>query len=356
MSKKVIIIPTYNRSAKLQRTLRCYNELFKNKDDIQINILDGSSKPHSDLNKALCQGYSFASYFPDPGTKMSERVVRHLKTYPDPDQIICQGTDEDVFLPEFIDYSFKFLEENPDYSTFVGRYITFLKPLGFLHRRSHDRDVIVDLNINQESFERRCSLLSQTVLVGCSPVYWGPRRVKQLLCSQNAQSKLHYLTSREMLDQVILSYQGKIHFNNTPMLLRDETKLGYVVTDDRQDINNYFAEDEKMNLLSILEEIGGKSLKTSAYSFCDKFSTEFTDNQKPSISVQHHLKTYSKYTPFNHRRKKLSSLILLLKKSTTVICEIVSAYIDISDLKEIYSPKAINIFLKIVRSNKFRSQ
>jgi hypothetical protein len=66
-------------------------------------------------------------------------------------------------------------------------------------------------------------------------VFWDIRRTDQLLESLKCQDKLHFQNSQELIDQILLAYQGKIKISNLPMLLRDETNLEYVFTEDRQD-------------------------------------------------------------------------------------------------------------------------
>ena len=119
-----IIIPTFNRSAKLQRTLKCYDQLFQGADDINITILDGSEPLHQEYNEKICHDYSFATYKHFPNTGFSERLMMHLNTL-EKNEPVCLATDEDVFLPDYIRDSKEFLKKSPDYSMYIGRYITF---------------------------------------------------------------------------------------------------------------------------------------------------------------------------------------------------------------------------------------
>ena len=122
--------------------------------------------------------------------------------------------------------------------------------------------------------------------MGCSPVYWGTRKVSQLIETLQAQEKAHYLSSREIIDQIILAYQGKIIFKNKPMLLRDETNIDYKASSNRHDKFNYFPNCELDILTRALEEVGGKELKRSTYYLCDKYTTNFSKENSSSPAVQ----------------------------------------------------------------------
>lgn len=351
-----IIIPTYNRSAKLQRTLLCYKNLIDKHNDIKIYVLDGSQTEHHQKNQQTCEQFSQVKYIYAPKQSLHERLINHLESYPEKSTPVCLATDEDVFLPDYIQKSKAFLNKNPEYSMLVGRYITFLRPLGPFHRRSSDRDVILDVNINQNESERRISTLSQILIMGCSPVYWGTRRVENLLTVLKIQKELKFLTSKEIIDQVILAHQGKIFFKNTPMLLRDETNIGYVTTEDRQDQFNYFPEEERESFLQTLENHGGTHLREAAHYFADRYITKYTSQNQPSLTVQQHQKTYSKYSPILKKENIVSKTIYSIRRITAIFCEIICAQNDIKALKSIYPHKAIKIFLTKVKSNQLAKE
>jgi len=345
-----IIIPTYERSAKLARTLACYNT-FSSSFTQEIVVLDGSVGKHAAANKKNCAMYINVKYISQPGSSFLSRVIGHLEQIEE-SAPVCLGTDEDVFLPDYIESASLFLETNIDYSMFLGRYVTFLRPIGCFNRTSHHRDVITSLDIKHSDILGRISLLSNAITVGCSPVYWGVRRSNHLLDSLRQQEKFFFQSSRELVDQVLLAYQGKIRFDNSPMFLRDESRINYKYTDDRQDNFNYFPPGESDLLDSVLMEVGGQDLLQAAGVFVYKYSLAYVQEGDPCLAVQSHNKAYTRYQPSKYEKNKsIHRLVLLIMKAATVLTEIITASRDIHLLKKKYNKAALNIFFQRVESN-----
>lgn len=349
-----ILIPTYNRSAKLERTLRCYQSLFQKKN-LEVIILDGSSSDHASLNKKTVLNYNFAKYEHHPNSSFHRRVSGCLANLED-DLIVCLGTDEDVFLPEYIEKAYGFLSGNMLYSSYLGRYCTFLKPFLGLSRISHYRDTIIDVDINQDSAIQRVGLLSACISLGCSPVYWGVRSVKNLKESLKIQSEVEFLSSREIVDQIVLAWQGKIKFENMPMLLRDETRIDYIVEDNRQDSFNYFPSGERNKIIGVLSSYFGNAIEDPARVFTDRYMVSFVPSGQPSIMTKNHLKSYTKYEPLDPTRNFIRSFDFHLKRIVYISLELITAQIGILDLKKRYTKEAINIFLAKVKSNQLNSR
>ena len=161
-----IIIPTYNRSAKLARTLECYHS-FEPRYSPDIVVLDGSDDEFREQNERIIRTYPTVEYVARPGSGFLTRLIDYLEQNLGSTPV-CLGTDEDVFLPEYLTSATEFLNSHPDYSMLLGRYFTFLRPLGPLNRLSHQRDVITTLDINQEDINRRVSLLACAIAAGVS--------------------------------------------------------------------------------------------------------------------------------------------------------------------------------------------
>ena len=335
---------------KLKRTLECYHS-FESGWSPAIVVLDGSDDGYREQNESICNGYSTVEYVARPGSGFCSRLIEYLEQNRGSTPV-CLGTDEDVFLPEYLTSAAEFLNSHPDYSMQLGRYFTFLRPLGPLNRLSHQRDVITTLDINQESMSRRISLLACAIATGCCPVYWGVRRADQLLESLKCQSKLQFQSSQELIDQILLAYQGKIRISPLPMLLRDETNLEYVYTEDRHDHFNYFPPEEHQLLLELLAGVGGKDLAHAATSCTDRYALDYVAAGSPSMAIQSHKKTYAKYEPVRPSDKNfLYRSVFHLMRTATILAEMLTALRDIKVLKHMYSDDTLDIFVRRVKSN-----
>ena len=109
-----LIIPSFNRSAKLCRTLECYSSGNYNLDN--IIVIDGSNDNHKFFNEKNCSrlGVEYLHYSQnlDLVTRLHCYLTSKCKN-----ELVCIGTDEDVFCSSYINESDKFLSENEDYSS-----------------------------------------------------------------------------------------------------------------------------------------------------------------------------------------------------------------------------------------------
>lgn len=339
-----IIIPTYNRSAKLNRTLRCY----KSSKDFNINdfiVIDGSNTEHSDKNKESCMRYGFEYKKYDPKYDLVERLLAYLKTNND-DNLVFLGSDEDVFLPGFVKKSKDFMDNNKDYSTFIGRYITFCPSLLFLNRISHFRDYIVNADINSDEPYQRAIKLFTLVLVGCSPVFFSIRRKDQLIKSLEKQLLVNLESTEELMDQTSLALEGKIMFNDEPMLLRDETNYGYTYYKKRHDQDSYITEDELDNYKNILnEKYSSYELKPMIKYVHDLWSNISIKTNHQSIALSRHRNMYSPYKPINSNALPKSKIfIIFFSKVGIVISQVISWFYIKKDLETKGYKKMLKIF------------
>ena len=237
----MIVIPTFNRSAKLERTLRFYKQTGV-LNGINICVLDGSDQSHMLKNRSLCEELS-VEYVSESGSTLLDRLWGFINNLPD-DEIIALGNDEDCFHPDYLKHANVFLKNNPEYVTFIGKYITFEKPLfKFLKRVSYRRNVITNFDINSDDPSCRISTLDKILIAGCSPVYFSMRRAGNFKKSILAQKSSIYETSQEVVDQITLAIGGKIYFSEDVMLLRDETKIDYQYYWNRHDEETYFNDE-----------------------------------------------------------------------------------------------------------------
>ena len=270
----MIIIPTFNRSAKLNRTLHFYKQTGI-LDEIDVIVLDGSDQSYLEKNRAVCLELS-VKYIEDSGSGLIDRLWSFISDIPD-DQIIALGNDEDCFHPSYLRNASEFLHDHPDYVSFIGSYVTQERPLfKFFKRVSSRRNVVTNFDINSNDPNSRISTLDKIIIAGCSPVYFSMRRAKNFKDSILQQKLNEYLTTREVLDQVMLAVGGKIYFSEDVMLLRDETKIEYQYLRDRQDEDTYFNDECMLLALTRL---------TETYPKCAASLESFFEIRKPNIKI-----------------------------------------------------------------------
>lgn len=338
-----IIIPTYNRSAKLLRSLEVYKNLGILKNH-KLIILDGSDNSHSILNNKNADRYN-ADYINNKSYVL-KRVLDYLNSV-DGNEIISLCPDEDVILPDYIDRAELFLNNNVDYSMYVGRYITFLRRLGFISRVSGERDVITTKNISYLSILRRCSMLVHMITVGCSPVYWGVRRAKDFQNSLIMQSKLNKASSGELLDQLYIAASGKIQFDNVPMFLRDETKVGVKLRDDKHDLKTYIDIEDITYIKNELTKLTKN--EDIIHIFTDLFEMKELNDSRFDQEIFD--KRYFKFSEFSDDSQ--NKIYKNFSRIPLVILEVIIANKTINYLRNKYGLNSINTFLKCYSDNEY---
>lgn len=237
----MIVIPTFNRSAKLERTLRFYKQTGV-LNGINICVLDGSDQSHMLKNRSLCEALS-VEHVSETGSDLLDRLWGFINNLPD-DEIIALGNDEDCFHPDYLRSANLFLQNNPEYAAFIGKYVTFERPLfKYLKRVSCRRNVVTNFDINSDDPSCRISTLDKLIIAGCSPVYFSMRRAGNFKKSILGQKLNTYETTQEAVDQITLAIEGKIYFSEDVMLLRDETKIDYQYYWNRHDEETYFNDE-----------------------------------------------------------------------------------------------------------------
>ncbi len=124
MSQVDLFIPTYNRPDYLERILSFYN-LYNL--DFNIIIADSSSEKNKRLNKKIAASFPklkilYRDEF-SPTTVSHHKFGQMLKYAKAKYTVFC--ADDDFIIPEGIQQAVDFLEENPDYASAHGSYISF---------------------------------------------------------------------------------------------------------------------------------------------------------------------------------------------------------------------------------------
>lgn len=347
-----LIIPSFNRSAKLSRTLRYYSSI-RESIDCEIVVLDGSNNGHDILNSKnvkLSNNIEYIKY--DSDLTFERRILCYLESCHE-DELIILGNDEDVFLSSYINNAKLFMDMNQDYSSYIGRYITLCKPFLGLNRLSHFRDFINENDISMNDSYRRVSTLMTMILIGCSPVYFSIRRNNQLIDSIKMQLKMELESAAELADQTVLALSGKIKFVNEVMLLRDETNIGYKHYEYRHDEISYINKKQidffKDSFLELYDEEGLNFIINYIVDMWQPIDTNSKNG--PGLAFTRHKNNYSSYRNLDNNDSMSMSLIRNISKFGIILSQIISWFFIKNELLKIENKKAISIFLERTKTH-----
>lgn len=254
----LIVIPTYNRSAKLKRVLDWYRA---EKVSARIFVLDASSEPiHREANRrtvASCADFVTRIETPD-----QESIVARLLIFLEgiDEELVAIGNDEDAYFPEFLEESFRFLRENPDFVVVTGRYITSARPLLGLRRITYWTDTFLGLNIDESEPGVRVVNFQRLNAGGVPPLYWSVRRRSAFIVSCRLALQLKYGSAHELIDQIASCVQGKIRISDAPMLLRDESRLNYKAYQNRDTGRLYIGSDDLDRIEALAVDVWGREV------------------------------------------------------------------------------------------------
>ena len=252
-----IVIPTYNRSAKLERIIKTYSYW---KIRPLLHILDSSGAKHLELNKKNCSLYDNVSHqIYSENVGFVDRVIDWLINPDNPD-IFFLGNDEDIFFEKYAKFAVNFLMKNPSFSTLIGSYITILKPLWRIIPQVSLKKIIPFNFDLSGTFEEK---ITTYVYLNCStklpPLFYGVRRKYQLLKIYKELKELKVKHSvSELADQLFLIKSGDIKFVPLFMTIRDESRVNYVREKIRQDAESYMAASEIKKLFGSIKGLNKK--------------------------------------------------------------------------------------------------
>lgn len=110
MPKVSVIIPTYNRTDYLSKTLKSIND--QTFQDFEIIVVDDGTP--GDENEKLCSEFSKVRYFKIPNSGGPARP-RNTGLYEATGEYIAFVDDDDIWLPNKLEKQVKILEDNSDY-------------------------------------------------------------------------------------------------------------------------------------------------------------------------------------------------------------------------------------------------
>ena len=343
----IILIPTYNRPKKLARTLEFYART-KVSSKYEIIVLDGSPEAVGNINKTSCKDFG-ATHSWHPEKNYFERLVDAFSNL-DNNLLVCLCPDEDVFFPEYLSSASTFLTENTDYTVFLGRYITYSKPLFGLHRVNFARDTVFELDVASQNPIIRVSLLISALNAGCSPLFWGVRRASVFRKSLKLQKKMALGSASEACDQVLMCLLGKIKLAPIPMMLRDETKVKVQILLDQRDPTTYILQSDIDVALDIFDRDYGPNGKLAAELLLNLYSQKYQDIEGKNLSFRMHGRPALNFRPYWGSRLENSYIryAAVASKIVLVIHEIIWAFILRSSLSKKLGSKTVRKLLKIM--------
>jgi glycosyltransferase domain-containing protein len=260
----LIVIPTYNRSAKLRRVLGWYRDA---KLAARIVILDASDEAtHQEANRRTVE--SCAAFATRLETVGQNSIVARLLTFLEGigDEFVALGNDEDVYFPEFLEYAFDFLGRNPEYVVATGRYITFAKPVLGLRRITYWTDTFVGFDVDESEAALRVINFQRFNSGGVPTMYWSVRRRDAFIVSCRSALRLRFGSAHELIDQITSCVLGKVSISNRPMLLRDESRVKYTGYNDRDSGVLYIGQEDLHEIDEIASEMWSGDIAVSVRS------------------------------------------------------------------------------------------
>lgn len=344
----IILIPTYNRPKKLSRTLEFYSRTGIS-SKFEVIVLDGSEEPAANINKVSCLDFN-ATHSWHPARGYFERLEDAFSNFDD-NMLVGLCPDEDVFFPEYLSSASLFLSENPDYTVFQGRYMTYCKPLLGFHRVHFSRDTIFDLDIASQNPINRISLFINALNAGCAPIFWGVRRASVFKESLNLQKKMYLGSASEACDQVLMCFLGNVKMTPIPMMLRDETKVKEIKKANQRDPDSYILEDDIKTALNIFNRDYGASGKLAASLLLNLYSKDYQDANGTVLSLRIHNRPTLNFRSYwgSSLENYYMSYTKVVSKIVLVLHEIAWAFILRRELTKKFGSNSTRKLLKIIR-------
>ncbi len=252
----VLVIPTFNRSAKLARVI----EAYAHNRELKVVVLDASNESsHQAANKRLAkEHFGFVEYIVSTEMNLIKRLLVFLESIDN--ELITIANDEDIFFPEFLFSAYQFLQENKDYVVASGRYITSARPLLGLRRISYWTDSFLGMDINDNEPSVRIINFQRLNSGGVPPIYWGVHRRSVFIESNKLSLRLQYSGAAELMNQITSCVRGKICIFEQPMLLRDETRQNYIPDANRDEGKLYIGEQDLDEVIEIASDQWGSEI------------------------------------------------------------------------------------------------
>ena len=258
-----VLIPTFNRPAKLYRQLYyllrlCrYSKFSSILNKIEFIVCDGSASPPSQaLGRLLsdtldeCNLKIGLQYYHFPGTSLYSRI-QWMFDHSESKYVMLLG-EEDLLIPDYLFEGIEFLDLNPSFSTWSGRLVNvtsypLINPLKSL---SIDERPFAGFDLDQPSVLSRLSVYFALNAVGTNALAYSIQRRSILALYLNTISPVIdslYYGGMEVIHQVLSLYEGGVSISDRPLIIRDFMYEDYVVEEKREapdiDLFPYYGEE-----------------------------------------------------------------------------------------------------------------
>jgi len=193
VEKITIIIPMYKRRKYLHRILDYYSNT-----DFNIMVADSS-----DEKFMFCKDYKNVKYFHYKNRTYSKKMQEIIKKVKTKYVVIC--ADDDFIIPDSIKKCVKFLNENSDYASAQGLYISFInESKKIIHIPAYLSSIGKDINSN-DSLKRLKQLLSSYL-----QLFYSVHRTENLnVVFKISEKKIKNLNLIELLIAIVSCINGK---------------------------------------------------------------------------------------------------------------------------------------------------
>ena len=128
-----LLVPTFQRTDKLERLLEFYHLKAPELKNSLI-VLDGSTESISEINARLCDRFQIRYRYFGSKLPISQRIYEGLHLAENP--LVVIHPDDDFVLPSGLEWAVGFLNQNKDYVSAHGQYLSFAQPEAGSERRA----------------------------------------------------------------------------------------------------------------------------------------------------------------------------------------------------------------------------
>ena len=241
MKRVSILVPTYNRPAKLYRFLDYFNRLAldgKIPQFVEVIVADGSDAELQTQTHNLTKSYVLSPNYAlrllsVPGLQFVDRM-KLLAESAEGDYVLYVG-DDDLPIFDGIEKSIQKLDNEPELAAIAGRFINIT---GFgLNKLCLSMAERPYSGFRLDSPDKLVRLGALVALnsVGLSSLTYSLQRKNNAIDHYEIVSK-HQLFhgGLEFVHQVHTTIKGDIYFTNTPFIYRDFTFIGYGLHEVRE--------------------------------------------------------------------------------------------------------------------------
>ncbi len=196
-----LIIPSHNRHEYLERIFDYYKDA-----NFKVVCCDSSEKKY---NKYIPENIK---YYHFPNMNFKQKMFRTISDS-DTEYIVCCA-DDDFIIKRAIQNGLDFLNQNVDYNSFVGNYLSYYRSFdGCFYQGSEKSSYIPSLGVqNIDSFMRNYYM-----------ILWSLYRKKDLLVAYDIMINTNFYNDNfiELIIGITLASKGKIKISNENWGIRE---------------------------------------------------------------------------------------------------------------------------------------